>query len=413
MAVRPRNNKLITIPNCLSFFRLLLIPVIIWLYCVRENYYAAICIIALSALTDIADGKIARKYNMVSDIGKVLDPVADKLTQGAVIVCLTNRYPQLMLLIVLFCIKEALMILLGCMAIRYAKSINSAKWYGKACTVIIDASMAFMVLMPSLSKTAINITVALCCCAIIFSFAMYLRFYIILLKSTPLWLEHKNAWKKAYKIAVCCVWAAVLIVLLINRERFSVDEVLRYSPANHVLAAMTMLLLFALKSVSIVIYCGILYAADGILFPLPIAIILNIIGTAVMVTIPYFIGKRNGRELSQKILTRFPKAGLIKDFRDDNDFMFTLITRLIGLLPCDIVSLYFGACQTNYPKYLAACILGMLPPIVTFPIIGMNASNINSPQFIISVCVNVCCALGSLTVCAVLKARRRENEIDE
>ena len=313
-------------------------------------------------------------------------------------------------MIVLFCIKEAVMLFMGYLAMHYAKSINSAKWYGKACTVVLDVSMVLMVLIPSISKTAINIAVTFCCCAMVLSLAMYLHFYVTLLKNTPLWLEHKDAWKKVYKISIGCIWTVVFLILLINKDRFSVDEVLRYSPANPVLAAMTMMLLFALKSVSIVIYCGILYAADGLLFPLPVAIVLNIIGTAIMVTIPYFIGKRSGKELSQKILSRFPKAGLIKTFRDKNDFMFTLIVRLIGLLPCDIVSLYFGACQTNYPKYLAACIVGMLPPIITLPIIGTNASNVGSPQFIISVCVDVCCMLGSLTACAVIKARQNDKE---
>lgn len=404
------NHKYLTVPNAMSLFRLLLIPVIVWLYCFRKSYYAAVAVIAISALTDILDGRIARKFHMVTNLGKILDPIADKLTQGAVIICLTNRYPQVMIMIVLFCIKEAVMLFMGYLAMHYAKSINSAKWYGKTCTVVLDVSMALMVLIPSLSKTAINIAVTFCCCAMVLSLAMYLHFYVTLLKSTPLWLEHKDAWKKVYKISVGCIWTVVFLILLINKDRFSVDEVLRYSPANPVLAAMTMMLLFALKSVSIVIYCGILYAADGLLFPLPVAIVLNIIGTAIMVTIPYFIGKRSGKELSQKILSRFPKAGLIKTFRDKNDFMFTLIVRLIGLLPCDIVSLYFGACQTNYPKYLAACIVGMLPPIITLPIIGTNASNVGSPQFIISVCVDVCCMLSSLTACAVIKAKQNDKE---
>lgn len=399
----------LTIPNALSLFRLVLIPVIVWLYCFRENYSAAVVVIALSALTDILDGKIARKYNMVSDVGKVLDPVADKLTQGAVIVCLLRRYPQVAVMIVLFCIKEAAMLFLGYMTMRYAKSINSAKWHGKACTAVLDASMAFLVLMPSLSETVVNITVALCCGAMLLSLSMYLHFYVTLLKNTPLWSAHRGAWRRVYRIAVGCIWAAVLILLLINRDRFSVDEVLRYSPADPVLAALVMLLLFALKSMSIFIYSGILYAANGILFPLPVAILLNIAGTAVMVTVPYFIGKRSGQELSQVILRRFPKAGLIKTFRDKNDFMLTLIARLVGL-PCDIVSLYFGACQTKYPKYLAACIVGLLPPTVTLPIIGTNASNVGSPQFIISVCVNVCCMVGSLTACAVIKAKQNRKE---
>ncbi len=400
----------LTIPNAMSLFRLLLIPLIVRIYCFEKNYYAAVALIALSALTDVLDGKIARKFNMVSDIGKVLDPIADKLTQGAVIICLINRYPQVMILIVLFCIKEIAMLVMGCMVMHYDGSINSAKWYGKACTVVLDSSMAVMVLMPSLPDLAIDVTVALCCLAMILSLVMYTHFYVTLLKKTPVWTEHENRWETVKKIVIVCIWAIAVVVLLINKDRFTVDEVLRYSPKNPILAAVLMMLLFALKSVSIVVYCGILYAADGILFPLPVAIILNIIGTAIMVSIPYFIGRRNGKELSEKILSRFPKAVLIKKFRDKNDFMFTLIVRLVGLLPCDVVSLYFGSCRTNYPKYLAACIIGMLPPIITLPIIGTNASNVGSPQFIISICINICCIVGSLIACAVIKAEQKNKE---
>lgn len=406
-------RDILTLPNAMSLFRLCLIPVILWLYCVRENTVAAVCVIALSGATDIAAGKIARKYNMVSDFGKILDPVADKLTQGSVILCIASRYPPVSAMIAVFCVKEALMVLMGGFAMRYAKCVNSAKWYGKACTVLLDASMAVMVLLPNLPETAVIGMVVLCCLAMCVSLALYARFYMNLLKNTAPWTEHKPRWKTAYRIVIVCLWAAVLIVLLFHRDRFSVDEVLRYTPKNPVLAAVMMLLLFALKSVSIVIHCGILYAANGILFPIPAAVVLNILGTAVMVSVPYFIGRHSGGELSEKILSRFPKATRIKDFRDRNDFMFTLIVRMVGFVPCDVVSLYFGACRTNYPKYLLACILGMLPPIITMPIIGTNVSNVGSPPFILSVCANLTCMALSLIVGAALRAKQKNKQTKE
>ena len=97
--------------------------------------------------------------------------------------------------------------------------------------------------------------------------------------------------------ALAAVWIAIVCVCFFNRDRFSVDEVLRFTPSEPWLAAVIMLLLFALKSLSVVVYCGILYAADGILFPLPVAILMNILGTAVMVSVPYFIGRRRGGDI--------------------------------------------------------------------------------------------------------------------
>ena len=94
-------NKIITIPNILSFFRLCLIPVIVWQYTVNNNYTLSLWILALSGLTDIADGIIARKFGMISNFGKAFDPVADKQTQIAVLFCLVTRFPIMWLPLVL------------------------------------------------------------------------------------------------------------------------------------------------------------------------------------------------------------------------------------------------------------------------------------------------------------------------
>ena len=86
-------NKILTIPNLLSLFRLILIPVIIWLYWFRKDYFPAGVLLIISGLTDLADGYIARHFNAVSNIGKILDPIADKLTQAAMLFCLVTRFP--------------------------------------------------------------------------------------------------------------------------------------------------------------------------------------------------------------------------------------------------------------------------------------------------------------------------------
>ena len=94
-------NRIITVPNLLSFFRLCLIPVIIWSYCVKKNPLLAGEILLLSGLTDLADGYIARRFHRISNLGKILDPVADKLTQAAMLICLFTRFPHVLLLIVI------------------------------------------------------------------------------------------------------------------------------------------------------------------------------------------------------------------------------------------------------------------------------------------------------------------------
>lgn len=199
----------------------------------------------------------------------------------------------------------------------------------------------------------------------------------------------EEAKTRAWKIAVSLVWAFIIVVLALNREDISISEILSFTPSNMFLAAVVMLGLFALKSVSIVIFSGILYAVNGILFPLPLMVLMDLLGTAVMVTVPYIIGKKLGAQAVGRITEKYPKAEQIRRLREQNDFFFVFIMRIVGVLPADIVSLYSGAAGVDYAKYLAACILGMMPPAITMSVMGMSAADIGSPAFIISLCVQL------------------------
>ena len=99
---------------------------------------------------------------------------------------------------------------------------------------------------------------------------------------------------RRYQIVLAFVWAAVLVLCFLNRDRFTVDGVLAYTPQNTILAALFMMFLFALKSLSVFMFSGILFAANGILFPLPQAIALNSLGAGIMVSLPYWLGRRLG-----------------------------------------------------------------------------------------------------------------------
>lgn len=373
MEKREPQKRFWTIPNCMSLFRLCLIPLLVWLYCGAKSYPAAVGVIALSALTDILDGWVARRFHMVTNVGKILDPVADKLTQGAMILCLLTRYKQMWGVVALFATKEGIMLYMGYLSMRYAGKVNSAKWYGKACTVVLELSIAALILLPDLPVKVVDVVLLACMAAMLVSLTLYIHFYLTVLRGAPLWNDRKKSGPRAYKIVMLCLWAAVVLLLL-----------------------------FALKSLTVVMYSGILYAASGILFPLPTAIALNILGSAVMASLPYFIGKRNGREAVEKIHEKYPRSQALGELLHRNDFAATLLARMMNLLPYDVISLYFGASRARYWPYLGASVLGMLRAAVTLPIIGTNASDVRSPEFIVSVCVSVGLALLSLAVCAIL-----------
>ena len=177
-----KKSEVLTVPNLLSLFRVMLLPVIVWLYGVKHDYPAAIAVLILSGLTDIVDGFIARKFNMVSDLGKILDPIADKLTQGVLLICLAVKYKIIILLVVVFALKEYIMITLGYIAMKRKDSVNSAKWYGKLNTVIIYSTIVLLIMFPRIPVSAVNALSLICIAVIVASFIMYARFYQRILK---------------------------------------------------------------------------------------------------------------------------------------------------------------------------------------------------------------------------------------
>ena len=134
-------HKIITIPNVLSFFRLLLIPVIMWLYIVKKDPICTTVILILSGVTDVVDGIIARKCNMISDFGKAFDPVADKLTQIAMLFCLVSRFKWMLLPLCVMVAKEITAGILGLLVIRKTGKVDGAVWHGKATTVSLYSMM--------------------------------------------------------------------------------------------------------------------------------------------------------------------------------------------------------------------------------------------------------------------------------
>ncbi len=172
-----------TIPNVISMFRIALIPFIIWIYCGLQNYTVAMILIIISGLSDIVDGKIARKFNMVSNFGKFLDPVADKMTQGTLIICLISRYKWMIALIIFFVLKEAVMFLAGYIVFKNTDSVNSAKWHGKLSTVILYAVMFVLLLFTGIPEVYANILILICAGVMAMSLWLYLDFYYKLVKA--------------------------------------------------------------------------------------------------------------------------------------------------------------------------------------------------------------------------------------
>ena len=209
------------------------------------------------------------------------------------------------------------------------------------------------------------------------------------------------------------MWGGLILFCFLHRQDITVDNLLGYTPENPWLAAPAVVGMFALKSISMVFSVDVLYAMSGILFPLPAAILVNLAGTAVMLTIPYLLGKKTGSRAVGRILERFPKAAVIREMRADSDFLFVLLVRFIGL-PCDPVSMYMGAAGVAYGHYLAASMTGLLPHVITFPILGTSIADPLSPRFLAAFGVQIAFTVASLLAARHFrKKKEREKQASE
>ena len=176
-------SKVFTIPNILSMFRLALIPVYVTVYLhakTLKGYLLATVILGVSSLTDCFDGIIARKCNMVSKLGIALDPIADKATQGILIICLCLRKGNLALwlLFALFVIKEGFMLVMGIVNLRHGKMLKGAIFTGKMSTTVLFISMIALVLFSeSIPDRAVNIIVIICAVFMLISLITYIPAY--------------------------------------------------------------------------------------------------------------------------------------------------------------------------------------------------------------------------------------------
>ena len=180
MIIKDWKKEILTVPNLLSLFRLLLIPVYMVIYLnadTRADYYLAGAILAVSCLTDMIDGKIARHFNLITTVGKVLDPIADKATQFTLIVCLALRYHVLFYIIALFVVKEAFQLLAGFWLLRKGKILKGALISGKICTTVLFVSLIFMVMFPELTDRQVEIIAVVDLVFMVMAFTEYALAY--------------------------------------------------------------------------------------------------------------------------------------------------------------------------------------------------------------------------------------------
>lgn len=213
--------------------------------------------------------------------------------------------------------------------------------------------------------------------------------------------------KRLIPIAAIIIMGIILtIAVKKSGQPLSVNTILRYTPQNTILAAGIIFSFFALKSLTVVFPLSILYLASGILFRPWAAVLISTTGLAITITIPYWIGRYSGKQTVQEICRKYPKAEQIAKYQETNTFFACFITRIVGFLPCDIMSLYFGACDTDYTVYLAAGVSGSLLSVITTTLLGAEISNPLSLPFITVLLCRIGVSAGAIVINRQLNQRR-------
>jgi Phosphatidylglycerophosphate synthase len=174
-------KDLVKIPNILCYIRFLLIPVFVVLYIKASNskeYLFAAMVVLLSGLTDFLDGFIARKFQMVTELGKIIDPLADKLTQASLIFIMVVKIKWMFLLLILFVIMQLFLLTAGLVMLQRGAKLNGAKWFGKVSTTVFYAVMLVLISFPVLSASTTNLLLLICGGFLLLSFLLYIKEYI-------------------------------------------------------------------------------------------------------------------------------------------------------------------------------------------------------------------------------------------
>lgn len=148
-----------------------------------------IAVVLLSAATDVIDGYIARTWNLITDWGKIIDPIADKLMQGAMMICVALNYHWVFLLIIIYLIKEIASLILSGYLFKKGKNIDGAHWYGKLCTVVLYVVMLVYIVFPTVPAQISGIMIGVSAAFMVLAFIMYMKEYIDLYTE----LKHEEA----------------------------------------------------------------------------------------------------------------------------------------------------------------------------------------------------------------------------
>ena len=212
-----------------------------------------------------------------------------------------------------------------------------------------------------------------------------------------------HVWRYGAPLLVLAAGAAALWPF---RHQLTAEAIAAFSPRQTVLASSFLVGLYALKSLSVCFPMSALTAAGGLLSPFPLARAVNLCGTGVAQTIPFFLGRREQGGL-EALAERIPRVAGVCRAQAENPWLSVFLLRLAGASPGDVVSLYLGASGTPYGTYLSAGLLGGLPRIACATVLGGALWQPGSGRFWLSLAAGGALTALSGVIWLLWRRRRR------
>lgn len=202
--------------------------------------------------------------------------------------------------------------------------------------------------------------------------------------------------KKIIKIITATIYVFLIGAAIYYARTFTIENILSFSPSDKILAALFIMGLYALKSISVFFPIIILQIVSGFLFPAPVALIINLAGAIIDFTLPYYIGLFCGAAAAEKKIKQNPKINNLIEKQRNHEFFLTFFLRVISCLPSDLVSMYLGMLKFKFMRYLTASMLGALPGIIPATFMGQSIREPFSAEFITAGLITIICSLVSI-----------------
>lgn len=210
---------------------------------------------------------------------------------------------------------------------------------------------------------------------------------------------------KNKKLIIYFLIFIVIMLGLFNYLDISIQDIISFTPNNKILAAIVILIIYTIKCLTIFFPLVVIEIATGYLFELPIAIIINLVGLITILTIPYFIGRKYPDILTY-LKQKYPKIEKIINIQNNNSIFICFFTRVISILPGDIVTMCYGINKTPYHHNLIGGLLGLVPSMIIFTILGNSITKHNYQLIIISIMLTIIESITSLLIYYFYKKRQ-------